>query len=212
MLLSVSTLRRSSAWLALATAMALAWWFLVASEAAMSSMRGEGIIMQMMWAMMAPGEPLAYWVSASVMWAVMMVAMMIPAAAPMLSVYRQIYRGPRAEIAALMFACGYLASWTLFSLAAAGLQWLLHSRGVLHGHLLETGAEITAWLLIATGTYQLTPFKEACLARCRSPIGYFMGHWREGPAGGWWLGWRHGLFCIGCCWMLMLLMFAGGNQ
>ena len=166
--------------------------------------------MQMMWAMMAPGEPLAYWVSASVMWAVMMVAMMIPAAAPMLSVYRQIYRGPRAEIAALMFACGYLASWTLFSLLAAGLQWLLHSRGVLHGHLLETGAEITAWLLIATGTYQLTPFKEACLARCRSPIGYFMGHWREGPAGGWWLGWRHGLFCIGCCWMLMLLMFAGG--
>ena len=105
---------------------------------------------------------------------------------------------------------GYLTGWLAFSVVAAVVQWWLHSRGFLHGMTLVSGATLAATLLIAAGIYQLTPLKEACLARCRSPLGFFLAHWRDGRMGAFTMGLRHGLFCVGCCWALMLLMFVGG--
>ncbi len=195
---------------ALLAVAAIAWAFLIASEAAMDTMRGDGIVMEMMWAMMSPSATGPYLASAAAMWVVMMIAMMVPAVLPMTSVYRGIYRGTSAQLDTLLFASGYFLGWSAFSLLAAALQWWLHLSGILHGHRLDTGAHVAAGLLVVAGIYQLTPFKEACLARCRSPLGYFLAHWREGHAGAIKMGLRHGLFCIGCCWMLMLLMFAGG--
>lgn len=189
---------------------AICWLFLVESEAAMRSMRGDGFIMEMMWWMMAPAEAGPYLAAASLMWVIMMLAMMIPAVLPMASVYRGIYRGTRAEIATLMFASGYLLGWSGFALAAGALQWLLHTQGSLHGHLLQMSPQWAGVLLLAAGVYQFTPLKDACLAHCRSPLGFFMQHWQDGRIGALRMGLHHGLYCIGCCWVLMLLMFAGG--
>ncbi len=195
---------------ALAATSAIAWWFLVASEQAMQSMAGDGVVMQLMWLMMAPQAVAGYLAAAALMWIVMMVAMMIPAVLPMAVVFRGIHRGAHADLDTGLFASGYLVAWSLFSLLAAGLQWGLHSSGALHGHTLASGPRLAAAILVAAGLYQLTPLKEACLARCRSPVSYFMEHWADGRLGAWRMGMHHGLYCIGCCWVLMLLMFAGG--
>ena len=92
------------------------------------------------------------------------------------------------------------------------LQWWLHAQGALHGHLLVTSAGLTGATFIGAGVYQLTPFKDACLSRCRSPLGFFVNHWKSGRLGALQMGFRHGLYCTGCCWVLMLLMFASGTM
>jgi predicted metal-binding membrane protein len=176
----------------------------------MSSMSGDGAIMRLMRIMMLPEEPGPYLAAAALMWIAMMVAMMIPAALPMLAVYRQVDRSPSPGLDAFIFACGYLGGWSAYALSAAALQWWLHARGWLHGMMLTGAAPLSAALLIAAGVYQLTPLKDACLARCRSPLGFFLANWRPGRAGAFAMGLHHGLFCIGCCWSLMLLMFVGG--
>jgi predicted metal-binding membrane protein len=208
--LTLHSIERRLSLAALVAVAAIAWAFLVVSESAMTSMRGDGMVMQLMWLMMAPATVAPYLGAAALMWIIMMVAMMVPAVLPMAAVYRGIHRGAHTHLDTCLFAAGYFLGWTVFSLAAAGLQWWLHVSGMLHGHLLEAGPRTAAILLIVAGLYQLTPFKEACLTRCRSPVSFFMEHWSEGHAGAVVMGLRHGLFCIGCCWMLMLLMFAGG--
>lgn len=189
---------------------AASWWFMLVSEQAMSRMRGDGLVMDMMWAMMSPGDVLPYLLAAMVMWMVMMAAMMIPAILPVAMVYRGMHRDGPPGGATLLFAFGYLAGWLIFAGVAAVLQWWLHGSGWLHGHLLETGALGAGLLLVAAGLYQLTPLKEACLAHCRSPMGFLMAHWHDGRMGAFRMGLEHGVFCLGCCWVLMLLMFAGG--
>lgn len=200
------------AFTALAVIAVACWWFLVVSEAAMMSMSGDGVIAEMMFMMMRPGETAPYLAAAAVMWTVMMIAMMTPAVVPMAAVFRGMYRGPDEVRATLVFAGGYLAAWLVFSVIAAVVQWLLHDSRYLHGMALATTTRTAGVLLLLAGCYQLTPLKEVCLSRCRSPIGFFMQHWREGLCGAFSMGWRHGLFCIGCCWVLMLLMFAGGTM
>ena len=208
--LSLYSIQQYLSFFALAAVAAAAWGFLIVSENAMRAMRGDGVVMDMMWAMMDPGAMSAYLVAASFMWVVMMVAMMIPAALPMTMVFRGMHQGRHATTETLLFASGYLIVWSLFAVACAGLQWGLHASGDLRGHLLEAGPRTAAAIMVVAGVYQLTPFKEACLARCRSPIGFFMEHWRDGRSGAIAMGLRHGLYCLGCCWMLMLLMFVGG--
>ncbi|MGB1881089.1 MAG: DUF2182 domain-containing protein [Gammaproteobacteria bacterium] len=202
--------QRAASFGALGVIATLAWWFLVVSEDAMMTMQGDGLIADLMQFMMNPGAAGAYYLAATIMWVVMMIAMMTPAVVPMALVFRGMHKGAAVDLATFCFASGYLAGWVLFSFAAAALQWLLHERGVLHGMALATTAHVAGGLLVAAGLYQLTPLKEACLAHCRSPLGYFMAHWRDGLGGALQMGLRHGLFCIGCCWVLMLLMFAGG--
>lgn len=196
--------------LALAAIAALSWYFLAATGSAMRVMRGDGIFMELMWMMMTPGEAAPYLGATALMWVVMMIAMMVPAVMPMLIVFRKLDRGAGTQFDTFLFAGGYLLSWCGFSLAAALLQWLLHGAGWLRGDLLSLRPLVAAAVLLAAGLYQLTPMKEACLDRCRSPMGFFLANWRHGRRGAVRMGLRHGLFCIGCCWMLMLIMFVGG--
>lgn len=189
---------------------ALGWAFLVAGETAMSSMAGDGLVMDLMWRMMRPSEPGTYYFAAAFMWIVMMIAMMIPAVLPMMAIFRRLDRGGSSDLDAFLFAWGYLAGWSAYALAAAALQWWLHANGWLHGMMLTSGPALTALILVAAGLYQLTPLKDACLAHCRGPMSFFMVHFRPGRMGAFRMGLHHGLFCVGCCWVLMLLMFVGG--
>jgi predicted metal-binding membrane protein len=155
---------------------------------------------------MAPSPSFA---TIATMWWVMMVAMMIPAASPTILLYAQVHRhssGPEPAPPTAAFLAGYLACWLGFSLIAAGLQlWLISpmSIGV-------ASREAAAGILIAAGTYQLSPFKDACLTRCRSPAVILSRHFRPGALGAFRIGVLHGAYCVGCCWLLMALLFVGG--
>lgn len=159
-----------------------------------------------------------YWVVMLSMWWVMMIAMMTPSAAPMILLYARVARNaqargqrPRAAVPTGMFYAGYVSSWFLFSLGATTLHWSLEQSGVVHSMMMwSVDRQLTGALLVAAGLYQLTPLKQACLEHCRSPADYLSRHWRDGPGGAWHMGFRHGLYCVGCCWVLMLLLFAGG--
>lgn len=150
-----------------------------------------------------------------VMWIVMMTAMMLPTAAPMVAIYARFQRGRAPERSPVpesaLFAGGYLVAWAAWSGLAAALQIGLTRAAALHpmAMKLESPAAQGSVLLLA-GVFQLTPLKNACLSHCRSPVGFFMTSWREGRGGALVMGLSHGLFCIGCCWALMALMFAVG--
>ncbi len=145
------------------------------------------------------------------MWAVMMVAMMIPSAGPTIATYAAIAR-PRPGFRAVhvwMLVGGYVAAWTAFSAVATVLQIALQRGAVLSGAATATPFAGAA-ILAAAGLYQFTPLKDSCLSGCQSPIGFFMTHWRTGAIGALRMGARHGLICIGCCSMLMALLFVAG--
>lgn len=149
-----------------------------------------------------------------IMWAVMMAAMMLPSAAPTILLYTVIARKRReqGEIVAWtgIFALGYGAVWLAFSLAATTLQWRLDAAALLSPMMMITNAAVAGSVLIAAGFYQWSPFKLTCLRKCQSPLNFFLENWREGAWGALSMGLRHGLFCVGCCWVLMLLLFVGG--
>ncbi|WP_211100016.1 DUF2182 domain-containing protein [Acuticoccus kandeliae] len=148
------------------------------------------------------------------MWWVMMVAMMVPSAAPAVLLYASLARKRAATSApyasASIFLAGYLAVWAGFSAIATALQWALERLGTVTGMMEIVSAPIAAGVLIAAGLYQLTPYKEVCLRHCQSPLTFLIHHWRRGPAGAFRMGAEHGLFCLGCCWFLMALLFVGG--
>jgi len=147
------------------------------------------------------------------MWAVMMVAMMVPSASPMILTFATINRKRLADETPLirtgLFLVGYLLVWAGYSLLAALGQWGLHAAA-----LITPAMAVTPWLggilLVAAGVYQFTPLKDVCLARCQSPFGFILTQWREGAAGALIMGLRHGAFCVGCCWVLMALLFVAG--
>ena len=148
------------------------------------------------------------------MWAVMMAAMMMPSASPMLLLYGAAARRSASSSAAsrqiYAFAGGYLVVWTAFSLGAAALQRVLSAWFVLSPMMEVTSHVASAALLLIAGVYQLTPLKNVCLRGCRSPLAFLMSQWRQGVAGALRMGVQHGAMCVGCCWALMLLLFAGG--
>ncbi|MBI2153671.1 MAG: DUF2182 domain-containing protein [Candidatus Rokubacteria bacterium] len=147
------------------------------------------------------------------MWAVMMVAMMVPSASPMVLTFATINRKRLADETPLirtgLFVAGYLVVWAGYSLLAALGQWALHAAA-----LISPALAVTPWvgglLLVAAGLYQFTPLKDVCLSRCQSPFGFILTEWREGAAGALVMGLRHGAFCVGCCWVLMGLLFVAG--
>lgn len=149
-----------------------------------------------------------------VMWAVMMVAMMVPTAAPMILTFATINRrrgesgGPVVPTA--VFVGGYLVIWFAFSLGAAALQSALQAAALLSAATMTVTPFVGAALLIVAGVYQVTPLKRACLARCQSPLGFILSEWRESARGAFVMGIRHGAFCVGCCWALMALLFVAG--
>ena len=150
----------------------------------------------------------------TIMWVVMMVGMMLPSAAPMMIMFATIERrrcaagSPVARTA--LFLLGYVVIWSVFSVVAAGAQWVLHRAALLSAMMVSTSPLLGGVLLIAAGVFQWTPLKHRCLRMCRSPIGFLLGEWRERPRGAVVMGLRHGLLCVGCCWTLMALLFVAG--
>ena len=147
------------------------------------------------------------------MWAVMMTGMMLPTAAPLIVMYGTAARRspePSAGRRTYALAAGYVAAWALFSLGATVLQRALGSLLLVTPMMEAANARVTATLLIVAGVYQWTPLKYACLRHCQSPLGFMIGHWRSGSSGAFRMGLAHGWYCVGCCWALMLLLFAGG--
>ena len=187
----------------------LSWGYLV-SGAGMDMHEMDGMLMPMS---SGPWTPV-HAVVVVVMWAVMMAAMMLPSAAPMILFFDTIARRRRdrsgSAVASGSFVSGYVAVWAAFSLAAAALQFGLESAALLSPMMHTTNAALAGAVLIVAGLYQWTPLKQSCLRRCRSPLEFVMTHWRDGPRGAFVMGVRHGAYCLGCCWMLMLLLFVGG--
>ncbi len=152
--------------------------------------------------------------AAALMWGVMMTAMMLPSAAPTLLLFASVQRRRHAQREAAtptgLFAVGYLLIWLAWSLLAAGLQWALQALLLLSPHLATTSALVGAVFLLLAGLYQFTPWKDACLVQCQSPLGFLLTRWREGRRGSLNMGLSHGAYCVGCCWALMGLLFVGG--
>ena len=157
----------------------------------------------------------ASWSAASLlaiwfMWAVMMGAMMLPSALPMILTFTDlgVRSGERAR--GRSFVAAYLLVWFAFSAAATSLQWVFQAMGWVNPMIVSTSAALTGLLLVIAGMYQFSPLKKVCLSHCRTPFGFLLGEWRAGVGGGFVMGLRHGLLCVGCCWALMLLLFVGG--
>ena len=148
------------------------------------------------------------------MWAVMMVAMMTPSAAPMILMFAAVNRRRRKQEAASVptsvFLAGYLVVWAAFSVIATAAQWGLHAASLLSPMMASTSPILGGVLLVAAGVYQWTPLKHACLSKCRSPLGFVLNEWREGGWGAFLMGLKHGGYCTGCCWSLMALLFVAG--
>jgi predicted metal-binding membrane protein len=173
----------------------LCWWYLAA---------GAGVEHAMDIPMAAP-PPLGALV---LMWWLMMLAMMLPSAAPAILLYGRV-RQARSDnpriVGTWVFLAGYGSVWLLFSVAAAVLQ-----QGIAGPAMSLANGDLANALLIAAGLYQLSPFKGACLRQCRSPAQFLSRHWRPGIAGALRLGMLHGGYCVGCCWLLMALLFVSG--
>lgn len=147
------------------------------------------------------------------MWAVMMVAMMVPSVAPLILMFARAKRqkgGSRVIGLAGILLLGYLLAWVGFSVLATLAQWMLHSAGLLSPMAVTTSPIFGGLLLMAAGVFQFTPLKRACLVRCRSPLSFLMSEWRNGQWGTLVMGLKHGAYCVGCCWMLMSLLFVAG--
>ena len=148
------------------------------------------------------------------MWLVMMVGMMLPSAVPTMLLYAMVVRKDRSAGSPIVrvhaFVCGYLMCWAAFSLAATALQWGFSVARWLSPMMELQNRPLTAAVLVVAGLYQLTPLKRRCLQHCRAPAAYLSEHWHPGVAGALRMGGVHGLYCLGCCWALMGLLFVGG--
>jgi len=150
------------------------------------------------------------------MWAVMMVAMMIPSATPMILAFSGLNRKKKTNespiSATASFLIGYLVIWASFSMSATLIEWGFHFTGLLSLETISVTPLVSAILLIISGAYQFTPLKYVCLSKCRTPLSFLATEWREGTRGAFIMGLRHGLYCLGCCWHLMLLLFVAGTM
>ncbi len=193
---------------------ALAWVYLFIDAARMSSMNpaadiGREIVMPQMGVWGVTELMMLF-----IMWIVMMVAMMVPSASPMILLFASLQRRRREQrkpfLPTGIFLAGYLVAWTTFSSIASLTQWGLHSSALISPMMISTSPYLGSVLLMSAGVFQWTPWKNTCLYLCRSPISFLSLHWREGKAGAFFMGIHHGAYCVGCCWVLMLLLFVTG--
>ena len=219
-------LRRDRAIVAagLAGIAALAWYYVLSGAGTGMSVLAMTRIALSPGAFAGPGMAMArawtgeYWIIMVLMWWAMMIAMMVPSAAPMVLLYARTTR--HAQQAGTMaaglvptasFAGGYLIAWLGFSLLAATLQFGLEQAGLFSSMMMwSLDPWLSAGVLLAAGLYQLTPLKQVCLGQCRSPAAFLSRYWRPGRMGAVAMGIHHGAFCVGCCWALMALLFVGG--
>ncbi|MGM0585251.1 MAG: DUF2182 domain-containing protein [Pseudomonadota bacterium] len=201
--------------------------FALAGMAALYTLSGVGMKMSALEMTSMAGRPMGAAMMAPVdwtpgyaalvflMWWVMMTAMMLPSAAPVILLHAALLRRSEGEarVAArsAVFAGGYLAAWAGFSLAAASAQWALELRGLVSPSMMAATAQgLSGLLLLAAGIWQVTPMKDACLSVCRSPAQVLAERRRPGAGGAFRMGLEHGAYCVGCCWALMALLFVGG--
>jgi len=146
------------------------------------------------------------------MWAVMMAAMMLPSAVPMIKAFSNSCRQRYGDDApfSILFSLAYLLVWLVFSVILTLLQWQLHGLQWLSGMMENSNAFLAAGILIMAGIYQFTALKNACLQHCRSPFSFLLNSWQNGRQGAFNMGIIHGSTCVGCCWAQMLIMFAVG--
>lgn len=193
----------------LAAVVACAWAYLIPASLDMYG-RMDGAAA---WMMEATWDA-RYLLLIFLMWTAMMVAMMLPSALPTLLIfYKAVSNDPTVRTPSrriLAFATGYILVWFGFSLAATLLQRALAEAALLSPMMVSASPSLGGAILIVAGIYQWTPLKYSCLRQCRSPLAFFMEHWRPGMPGALQLGVRHGIHCVGCCWALMLLLFVGG--
>ena len=195
---------------ALAGTTVLAWIYLLEMAVGMDGMMtmDAGAMMQI--------KP---WTSAEfgymlLMWVIMMVGMMVPSAMPMALIYAAIARKAARQGTTLaptaFFVCGYIVIWSVFSVVATLAQWGLDRAALLSPMMVVTSPGLGAGLLIVAGLYQMTPMKDACLRHCRAPAHFISQRWKPGAFGAFRMGLEHGAYCLGCCWILMGLLFFGG--
>jgi predicted metal-binding membrane protein len=146
------------------------------------------------------------------MWAVMMAAMMLPSAVPMVLAYDRMDGGSagRRGGSTAVFVSGYVVVWAAFAAAATGLQWVLHNLALVNGMGVATQSGLAGLLLVGAGIVQFSPVKRRSLGACRTPMGFMMTSWRDGKTGAFRMGLHHGTVCLGCCWALMILLFVLG--
>jgi predicted metal-binding membrane protein len=199
---------------------ALAWWWVATGAGtgmntlAMSTWQFPPPISHSMIETWTPGYALVMFS----MWWIMMIAMMTPSAAPMILLYARAHRYEHklgkidASVApTFSFLFGYLTTWLAFALIATGMQWALENAGLVHALVMwSLDPVFSAGLLIAAGLYQLSSLKNVCLEHCRSPAQFLAENFRPGRWGAFRMGLKHGIYCLGCCWFLMALLFAGG--
>lgn len=187
----------------------LSWRYLFVEAAAMAGMEGMDPAGQL------PGVGELSYLFA--MWSVMMVAMMLPSALPTILLFAKIMdnrrrrsHGGAEAVTTLAFVLGYLLAWTAFSALAALIQWWLQRSLLVSPMMVSVNHVLSGGLLLLAGAYQLSPLKDRCLGHCRSPLAFITNHWREGVDGAVRMGAHHGLYCVGCCWALMALLFVLG--
>jgi predicted metal-binding membrane protein len=186
---------------------ALAWVYIARMAVGMPAHHGMAMLQARPWDV---GET----VGLALMWIVMMIAMMIPSVAPVILLFAGVSRRRRTQgvLAApvSVFTLGYLLAWTGYAVLAALTQSALHSAALLSPAMASASPALGGTILMLAGVYQWLPVKGACLSHCRSPLGFFSAEWREGVSGALWMGFRHGSYCVGCCWALMALLFVAG--
>jgi predicted metal-binding membrane protein len=210
-----AVLRRDRAvvMVALVLVIALSWlWIVTGAGVGMSAIEMTRMPRDMI---MTPAVwTLSYAALMFLMWWIMMLAMMLPGAAPVLLIvgrisrHRSVTTRPWTPISC--FSAGYLAVWAGFSALATILQWALEDSGLLSAMMATTATWLGAIILTGAGLWQFAPLKQVCLRYCRSPIGFLTQRWRGGGVGAFRMGLEHGLHCLGCCWFLMMLLFFGG--
>jgi predicted metal-binding membrane protein len=213
----VEVLARGDRWIvgaSLALLILLSWLYLGVMADTVKAMTGEGGSAAYMWLMPMGQWGVTEFVLGFAMWVVMMVGMMLPSAAPMLFAFQRVSRSRPEGASAIgpvgAFLLGYLLVWGMFSFLATVAQWILHATEVLTPAMVSSSNSFNAALLIAAGIYQFVPLKHTCLSKCRVPLGFLLTEWRDGLRGALIMGFRHGAFCVGCCWLLMALLFVGG--
>jgi predicted metal-binding membrane protein len=192
---------------------ALAWVYLFHLDRQMSVDAGSDTVMARMGMTIESGWTARDFVFTFAMWAVMMVGMMAATVAPVLFLFTEMRSGrgdSHPRLSSAIFGGGHIAVWIVFSAAAALLQWVLHQGDWLSSGMTITSSRLAGIILIAAGLYQMTPAKRACLTRCQSPLGFLLSNWRDGANGALTMGIRHGAFCLGCCWAIMLVLFVVG--
>jgi predicted metal-binding membrane protein len=195
--------------LSLLAVIIFAWLYLFYQHWHMQSMP-----MEQMW--MPPVETSAWQFTdfglVYLMWAVMMAAMMLPSAIPMILIFAKVckQRYQASYKFHFIFVLAYLLVWFIFSILLTVLQWQMHGLHFLSPMMDNQSERVAAAIFLIAGIYQFTPVKNTYLQSCRSPMGFLLNEWREGAAGAFYMGWKHGNICLGCCWAQMLIMFAVG--